>query len=58
MTAPSGGPEPVDVSAADLDPEADVPDDERPATADPAELNDDPSLGGLGGAERQSGGAG
>ena len=45
----------TDISAADLDVEDDV---EPTATSDPAEYDDDGTLGGLGGAEGVSGGAG
>lgn len=45
----------TDIDAADLDVEADQ---ERPATSDPDQYDDDGTLGGLGGSDDTAGGAG
>ena len=45
----------IDISAADLDVEADP---EKAETSDPEAFEDDGTLGGLGGAETTGGGAG
>ncbi len=45
----------TDIDAADLDVEADQ---DRPATSDPDQYDDDGTLGGLGGSDDTAGGAG